>query len=112
MHQKEVNPQDMVTEKTTLLILKHDKDIITLIGEVHSIKLVIQSLAVQLVNKETKPIVIIPTANKITIFDFDLSDVMSPSSVFSCVAIFNSAFVFVVYNQHLVKPVYLGPRYC
>ena len=47
---KEVNPQDKVNENITLLILKHDKD--TLIDEVNSLKLVIQSIAVQLVNKE------------------------------------------------------------
>ena len=43
-----------VNENITPLILRHDKDIITLIDKVNSLKLVIQSLAVLLVNKETK----------------------------------------------------------
>ena len=37
-----------------MLILKHDTDITTFIDEVNSLKLVMQSLAVQLVNKETR----------------------------------------------------------
>ena len=49
--QKEVNPQDKVNENITQLIIKRDKDIITLIDEGNSFKLVIQSLAVDLVNK-------------------------------------------------------------
>ena len=39
-------------KKITLRILKHDKDIITLIDEVNNLKL--ESLTLQLVNKETK----------------------------------------------------------
>ena len=50
--QKEVKPQDIVNESIPLPILKHDKDIITLIDEISSLNLVIQSLAVHLVNKE------------------------------------------------------------
>ena len=43
-----------VNENITPLILRHDKDIITLIDKVNSLKLVIQSLPVQLLNKEDK----------------------------------------------------------
>ena len=52
--QKEVNPQDNVNKSIPLPILKHDKDIITLIDEISSLNLVIQSLAVHLVNQENK----------------------------------------------------------
>ena len=52
MHQKEVNPQDKVHESITLPIIKHDKDIQTLVDEITSLNPAIQSLAVQLANKE------------------------------------------------------------
>ena len=51
---KKVNHQDKVNSNITMLILKHDTDITTFIDEVNSLKLVMQSLAVQLVNKETR----------------------------------------------------------
>ena len=51
MHRKGLKSQEKVNKSITLLILKHDKDIITLIDESKSWKLVIQSLAVQLVKR-------------------------------------------------------------
>ena len=54
LHQKEVNPQDKVNKSITLTNLMHVEDIISLIDEVYSLKLGIQSLAVQFMNKEDK----------------------------------------------------------
>ena len=52
MHKKELNPQDKGNESTPLPILKHYKDIITLVDEIKCFNFVIQSLVVQLVNKK------------------------------------------------------------
>ena len=54
MHQKEVNFHDKVNEGIPLLIIKHNKDILTLVDEITSLNFVIQSLAVPLVNEEYK----------------------------------------------------------
>ena len=54
MHQKEVNFHDKVNERIPLLIIKHNKDILTLVDEITSLNFVIQSLAVPLVNEEYK----------------------------------------------------------
>ena len=54
MHQKEVNFHDKVNERIPLLIIKHNKDILTLVDEITSLDFVIQSLAVPLVNEEYK----------------------------------------------------------
>ena len=52
LHKKEINSKDKVNNSITLLILKHDKDIITLIEEVNNWILAIQTVTVQFVNKE------------------------------------------------------------
>ena len=54
LHQKQVNPQYKVNESITILNLKHDKDIIALVDEITSLNFVLQSLKVQLLNKEYK----------------------------------------------------------
>ena len=49
---KELTPQNKVNESITLLILKHDKDIMTLTEEVNSLNHVTQCLTEQLLNKD------------------------------------------------------------